>query len=113
MVTDDNSDMDLVAEGYMAETAGEIEFVNGKGAIPFHPLAAGFYYFIIKNELNGASILMNSGEQFGTIYVRAGSNAPVNPTPSEGGDNVDVVEGGEAGGKGGSTVVDGGESNEG
>lgn len=116
MVTGDNADMDPIAEGYMADAAGKIEFTEGKGVIPFHPLAAGFYYFIVKNELNEASILMNSGEQFGTIYVATGSNAPVNPTPTpqpEPSDEpADVIDGGEAG-NGGEGQVDGGETNEG
>lgn len=114
MVTGDNADMDPIAEGYMADAAGKIEFTEGKGVIPFHPLAAGFYYFIVKNELNEASILMNSGEQFGTIYVATGSNAPVNPTPTpqpEPSDEpVQEVDGGEAG-NGGKGQLDGGDQN--
>lgn len=78
-VTDDNTDLDPVAEGYMEHASGEIEFTNGIGAIPFMPLGEGFYYFILKNELNGASILMNSGRKFGTIYVTAGTLPPVTP----------------------------------
>lgn len=108
-----DADMDPVVgdEDMRAENAtGELAFTDGKALIPFKPLSAGSYYFILKNELNGAEIYYNSALEFGMIVVE-GRNQNVNP--SEGGDNVDVVEGGEAGGEGGSTVVDGGESNEG
>lgn len=80
-ITPDNSDMDPVADGDMALAAGEIEFQNGVGRIPFKPIHEGDYYFIIKNELNGASILMNSAldPNMGVIAVRTSGSS--NPTP--------------------------------
>lgn len=73
--------MDPVADGDMVLAAGEIEFQNGVGRIPFKPIHEGDYYFIIKNELNGASILMNSAldPNMGVIAVRTSGSS--NPTP--------------------------------
>ena len=79
-VTSDNTDEDPIAEGFMEQPTGEVTFKDGVGTIPFRPLGEGFYYFILKNELNGASILMNSGKTFGTIYVTTGTI----PTPAPG-----------------------------
>ena len=81
-VTGDNTDEDPIAEGFMDQATGEVTFTDGVGTIPFLPLGEGFYYFILKNELNGASILMNSGKTFGTIYVTTGT-IPT-PVPGEG-----------------------------
>ena len=80
-VTSDNSDMDPIADGDMALASGEIEFENGIGHIPFKPIHEGDYYFIIKNELNGASILMNCAldPNMGVIAVRTSGSS--NPTP--------------------------------
>ena len=70
-VTGANDDEDPVAEGYMESPSGRVTFENGIGTIPFVPLAEGFYYFILKNELNGAVAEWNSAldPNCGTIYV--------------------------------------------
>lgn len=76
-VTGANDDKDIVAEGYMESASGKVTFENGIGTIPFLPLAEGFYYFILKNELNGAMAEWNSAldPNCGTIYVTT------NPVP--------------------------------
>ena len=71
-------DEDPIAEEDMVNASGELEFVNGVASIPFAPLVAGSYYFILENELNGAKIIMNSAlrPDMGIIVVRAGSASP-------------------------------------
>lgn len=76
------ADMDPVALGDMNDAAGEVEFTNGKGTIPFKPLHAGAYYFILKNELNGASIYFDSALDFGVIVVTANENPNTGSTIS-------------------------------
>ena len=79
-VTADSTDMDPVAAGDMAEDSGELTFVNGEASIPFKPLRAGNYYFILTNELNGAEVYFSSALEpsMGIISVSTGGN----PTPS-------------------------------
>lgn len=54
--------------------SGTLEFVNGVAEIPFVPKHEGLYYFILKNELNGAVIHMNSATAYGVIDVRPPAN---------------------------------------
>ena len=82
------------------DATGILTFVDGKAMIPFKPLSAGSYYFILKNELNGAEIYYNSALEYGMIVVE-GRSQNVNPqpepepvTPDDGGndDGGEVVQ---------------------
>ena len=88
-VTRDNDDMDPIAEGDMAQDHGIIEFheVAGEpkriGHIPFKPLHQGNYYFILKNELNGASIYMNCALDINMGVIAVENSGSENPTPPQ------------------------------
>lgn len=75
MITDDNTDADLVATNYMANATGEIQMslVDGmyEGEILVRPLQAGLYYLVLENELNGVTSYVNTARAYGKIRVSA------------------------------------------
>lgn len=69
-ITADNTDEDPLATGDLAVVEGDLMFTNGIATIPFIPQSEGYYYFLLKNTLNGATAIMNSATSYGVIRVR-------------------------------------------
>lgn len=69
-ITADNADEDPLATGDLAVVEGDLTFTNGIATIPFIPQSEGYYYFLLKNTLNGATAIMNSATSYGVIRVR-------------------------------------------
>lgn len=76
MITDNNTDYDEIAEGFMAQSTGTVNLslVNGstdiyEGAIEFRPLQPGLFYLVLENELNGAIAYVNTAKGYGKIRV--------------------------------------------
>ena len=70
-ISADVEDEDPIATENMLQATGELTFVNGAASIPFKPLTNGRYYLILENQLNGASVFVNSAINYGVIYVEA------------------------------------------
>ena len=68
-----------VTDEEMLEREGQVVFNDGVGAIPFKPLKAGVYYFILESKLNDASILINGGNKYGVIWLVVENQEPQYP----------------------------------